>query len=59
MSPPLSKDEIKHIQRIIGSNLYYARWVDLAVLMTLSTIASEQSKATENTIKKQNNSSIT
>ena len=53
-SPPLSKDEIKHIQWIISSVLYYARAVDLTVLMALSTIASEQSKATKITMQKTN-----
>ena len=51
-SPPLSPDEIKHIQRVIGSILYYARAVDLTVLMALSTIASEQAHGTENTMRK-------
>jgi hypothetical protein len=51
-SPPLSPDEIKHIQRVIGSILYYARAVDLTVLMALSTIASEQAHGTKNTMRK-------
>jgi hypothetical protein len=51
-SPPLSPDEIKHIQRVIGSILYYARAVDLTVLMALSTIASGQAHGTENTMRK-------
>jgi hypothetical protein len=50
--PPLSKEDIKHIQRVIGSILYYARAVDLTVLMALSTIASEQAHGTENTMQK-------
>jgi hypothetical protein len=32
-SPPLSDTKIKHIQRVIGSILYYVRAVDLTVLM--------------------------
>jgi hypothetical protein len=51
-SPPLSKDNIKHVKRIIGSILYYTRAVDLTVLMALSTIASEQAKGTQNTMMK-------
>ena len=39
----------QRIQQIVGSILYYARAVDLTVLMALSTIASDQSKATEKT----------
>ncbi len=51
-SPPLSKEEIKHVQRVIGSILYYARAINLTVLMALSTIASKQAKGTENTMTK-------
>ena len=50
--PPLSKDEIKHTQWVIGSILYYACAVDLAILMVLSTIASEQAHATKNSKNK-------
>ena len=32
MSPPLPKEEIKHIQRTIGSILYYAHTVDPTIL---------------------------
>ena len=48
-SPHLSKDDIKHIQRVIRNILYYALAVDLTVLMALSTIASKQSNNTKNT----------
>jgi hypothetical protein len=51
-SPPLSKDNIKHIQHIIGKILYYTQAVDLTVLMALSTIASKQAKGTQNTMLK-------
>jgi hypothetical protein len=51
-SPLLSNADIKHIQCIIGSILYYARTVNLTVLMALSTIASKQSKGTEHTMTK-------
>ena len=51
-SPPLSKEDNKHVQRVIGSILYYARAVNLRVLMALSTITSEQAKGTESTIEK-------
>ncbi len=40
------------MQKIVGSILYYARAVDMAVLMTLSLIASEQMKGTERTLEK-------
>jgi len=50
-SAPLDEAGIKRIQGIIGSLLYYAHDVDNKLLATLSTIASQQSKATENTAK--------
>jgi hypothetical protein len=48
----LNDKEIKQLQKIVGIILYYARAVDMMVLMALSTIASEQSKGTEFTIEK-------
>ncbi len=41
---------IKWVQQIVGSILYYARAVDMTVLMALSSIAVEQTKATEKTM---------
>ena len=38
-SPLLDKAGIKKVQQIVGSILYYARAVDMTVLMALSTIA--------------------
>jgi hypothetical protein len=49
-SPPLSKDNIKQVQHVIGSILYYARAVNFMVLMALSIIASKQANGTENTM---------
>jgi hypothetical protein len=40
------------VQWIVGSILYYARVVDMTFLMALSTIASEQTKASEKTLEK-------
>jgi hypothetical protein len=51
-SPPLLPEDIKQVQRVIGSILYYAWAVDLTVLMALSTIASKQAKGTKSTMKK-------
>jgi hypothetical protein len=48
----LNNKEVKQIQKIVGSILYYARAVDMMVLMALSTIASEQTKGTECTLEK-------
>ncbi len=52
ISPKLSPTEIKEIQRVIGSILFYAQAVDIMVLMALSSIAIEQSKGTTNTREK-------
>ncbi len=52
-SPPkLDKAGFKKVQKIVGSILYYARAVDMTVLMALSTIAPEQAIATECTLAK-------
>ena len=40
------------MQKIVGSILYYARAVDMTVLMALSTIASKQTKGTEQMMEK-------
>ena len=42
---------IRAIQAIIGTFLYYARAVDPTMGVALSTLASAQSKATEETAK--------
>ena len=46
-SPPLDSQNKKRVQQIVGSILYYARAVDMTVLMALSTIAAEQANATK------------
>ena len=51
-SPKLDEKGIKRIQQIVGSILYYARAVDMTVLAALSTIAIDQTKATERTMKR-------
>jgi hypothetical protein len=51
-SPQLDAKGIKHIQQIVGSILYYARAVDMTVLMALSAIAVEQTKAMTKTLGK-------
>ena len=40
-SPTLDKKGIKQVQQIVGSILYYARAVDMTVLMALSLIAMD------------------
>ena len=53
-SPLVSPDEKKRVQQIVCAILYYARAIDSTVLPALSTIASEQTSATKNTIKNLN-----
>jgi hypothetical protein len=48
--PQLDAKGIKQVQQIVGSILYYAHVVDMTVLMALSSIAVEQTKATEKTM---------
>ena len=36
---PLDKDEIKFVQKVVGSFLYLARAVDSTILMALNAIA--------------------
>jgi hypothetical protein len=50
--PPLLPEDIKQVQCVIRSILYYARAVNLTSLMALSTIASKQAKSTKLTMKK-------
>ncbi len=50
--PRLDANGIKQVQQIVGSILYYTRTVDMTVLMALSSIAVEQTKATEKTMGK-------
>ena len=50
-SPPLPPEGVKCIQGIIGSLLYYARAVNNKLLTTLSTLSSQQAKATKNMAK--------
>jgi hypothetical protein len=48
----LTNNEIKQVQKIVGSILYYARAVNMTVLMALSTIAGKQTKGTKRTLEK-------
>ncbi len=49
-SPLLGEKGLKRVQKIVGSILYYARTVDMTVLMALSAIPVEQTKATAKTM---------
>ena len=50
--PPLSKEDKTWIQQVTGVFLFYARAIDSALLPALSSIASEQTNPTENTMRK-------
>ena len=50
-SKPAGPEVINCVHKIVGSILYYARSVGPAILVALSTLASEKSKATAQTIK--------
>ena len=52
ISPKLSPDNVKQIQQIVSSILYYAWAVDITVLMALSSIVIKQTKETTNTMEK-------
>jgi hypothetical protein len=49
-----SEPDKKRIQKVTGTLLFYARAVNPTMLMTISTIAAQQSKATQLTIRATN-----
>ncbi len=51
MMRKLSDTKVKQVQKIVGSILYYARAVDMTVLMALGTIASKQTTGTAHTME--------
>jgi Reverse transcriptase (RNA-dependent DNA polymerase) len=50
-SPPLGPADRKRIQEILGTLLYYARAVDSTLLTAISSLASQQTKGTQATMK--------
>ena len=48
----LGKENKKYIQQVLGTFLYYARAVNLTMLVSLSAIASEQASPTTSTMEK-------
>jgi hypothetical protein len=54
-TPPLTAQQCITIQKVTRSVLYYARAVDLTVLMQLNEISTEQTKATENAGRHESN----
>jgi hypothetical protein len=51
-SPALSDKDVKKLQQLTGTLLYYARAVDPTLIMPTNVLASEQSNATEVTADK-------
>ena len=51
-SPKLKDKDVNIVQQVVGVCLYYGRAIDDTILPALSSIASEQTIATENTMKK-------
>eukprot|EP00804_Cyclotella_cryptica_P012648 CCRYP_016913-RA/>CCRYP_016913-RA protein AED:0.31 eAED:0.31 QI:0/0/0/1/0/0/3/0/469 len=51
---PLNSQQIKHIQQIVGSFLYYSRATDPTISHALSELATQQTRATENTLQQCN-----
>ncbi len=49
-SPPLSPAETKYIQAVAGTLLYYGQAVDITILTSLSSLATEQNKPTQKTM---------
>jgi hypothetical protein len=51
-SPALSDKDVNRLQQLTGTLLYYARAVDLTLIMPINVLASEQSRATTVTADK-------
>ena len=49
-SPEVDDEQRTFVQRVVGSFMYYGRGVDTTIAPGLSTLASEQAKATEETV---------
>jgi hypothetical protein len=50
-SPNATQEEIKYVQGVVGSILFYARAIDMTFLVGLNSIATEQAAATKKTVK--------
>jgi hypothetical protein len=51
-SPALSDTDVNKLQQLTGTLLYFARAVDLTLIMPINVLASEQSRATKVTADK-------
>ena len=49
-SAPVDKTQQKHLQQVLGTLLWYGRGVDSSILTALSTLASQQTKLTTQTM---------
>jgi hypothetical protein len=49
-SPPLSKEDKKYVQEVVGTFLYYARCINSTMLTALGSIAIQQANPTKNTM---------
>ena len=49
-SPKLDAEEVNIVQQVVGVCLYYGRAVDSTILLPLSTIVGEQTRATKKSI---------
>jgi hypothetical protein len=58
-SPPLSKDDIKQVQCVIGTILYYVRAIDITVLIDLAQLPANKQMAQKIPCSEQNNSLTT
>jgi hypothetical protein len=52
MSPPLSKEDKKYVQEVVGTFLSYAPYVDRTMLTALGSIATQQANPKKNTMIK-------
>jgi Reverse transcriptase (RNA-dependent DNA polymerase) len=50
-SPPLGPADKKRVQEVLGTLLYYARAVDSTLLAAISSLASQQTKGTQATMR--------
>jgi hypothetical protein len=48
---PLDKHELKFVQEVLGTLLYYARAVDCTMLPAIGTLASQQANGTQATLQ--------
>ena len=50
--PEINTDVVRNVQKLVETFFYYAHAVEPTILVTLNTVADEQSKRTQETAKK-------